>query len=266
MIDKVELKVENYIDEKYTELSLKRKAFEEEIKEGRLEIESLEKQKKELEEKKDEAFDVFQAISVEEDPVAEERKYIEEKIEELYTKNTDSIASIKKIDKEIKRINEIKDELSVIKKKIVINDLKEEETTQVISKEDLLKETSHKDNADETKDDSDKQEKEDVLETVESESKESQDKNDKVDVDEEKASNIEKDTVETDKEEKDNKDNKDNKENKDNTECQKDNNTIKPGERKIIVDRLKFVHSIIGKDNNRASTTLLQVINKISGK
>jgi len=265
MIDKVELKVENYIDEKYTELSLKRKAFEEEIKEGRLEIESLEKQKKELEKKKDEAFDVFQAISVEEDPVVEERKYIEEKIEELYTKNTDGIASIKKIDKEIKRINEIKDELSVIKKKIVINDLKEEGTTQIISKEDLLKETSHKDNADETKDDFDKQEKEHVIETGESESRESQEKTNKVDVIEEKASNIEKDTVETDKEEKDNKE-KDNKENKDIVECQKDNSTIKPGERKIIVDRLKFVHSIIGKDNNRASTTLLQVINKISGK
>lgn len=171
MIETIELRTEKYLDNRFDILSKRKICLEEHIKEGRAEITEIEKEIKELENSVDESYDVFQAKSSDDNFVEEEKKSLEDRMEELYTRNTDDIVEVKEIEQEIFAINDAKSELSSIKKKIIVNDLdKDELDVMDISNKDTPKE-GQKEN--DTKSTSEKrkevveEELEEVLEEIE---------------------------------------------------------------------------------------------------
>lgn len=167
MIETIELRTEKYLDNRFDVLSKRKISLEEHIKEGRAEITEIENQIKDLESSVDESYDVFQAKSSDDNFVEEEKKALEERMEDLYTRNTDDIVEVKEIEQEIFIINDAKSELSSIKKKIIVNDLdKDELDVMDISKEG--KETSDKSQKEnDTKKEVIEEELEEVLEEIE---------------------------------------------------------------------------------------------------
>lgn len=162
MIETIELRTEKYLDNRFDVLSKRKISLEEHIKEGRAEITEIENQIKDLESSVDESYDVFQAKSSDDNFVEEEKKALEERMEDLYTRNTDDIVEVKEIEQEIFIINDAKSELSSIKKKIIVNDLdKDELDVMDISKEG--KETSDKS---QKENDTKKEQKKEVIEKV----------------------------------------------------------------------------------------------------
>lgn len=127
MIETIELRTEKYLDNRFDILSKRMISLEEHIKEGRVEITEIENQIKDLEESVDESYDVFQAKSSDEDFLEEEKKTLENRMEELFNRNTDDIVEVKEIEQELFAINDAKSELSSIKKKIIVNDLDKDE-------------------------------------------------------------------------------------------------------------------------------------------
>ena len=122
MIETIELRTEKYLDNRFDILSKRMISLEEHIKEGRAEITEIENQIKDLEESVDESYDVFQAKSSDEDFLEDEKKSLENRMEELFNRNTDDIVEVKEIEQELFAINDAKSELSSIKKKIIVND------------------------------------------------------------------------------------------------------------------------------------------------
>ncbi|HAV90250.1 hypothetical protein [uncultured Eubacterium sp.] len=149
MIETIELRTEKYLDNRFDILSKRMISLEEHIKEGRAEITEIENQIKDLEESVDESYDVFQAKSSDEDFLEDEKKSLENRMEELFNRNTDDIVEVKEIEQELFAINDAKSELSSIKKKIIVNDLdKDELQVMDISQKDASKDNnqSQKDN------------------------------------------------------------------------------------------------------------------------
>lgn len=149
MIETIELRTEKYLDNRFDILSKRMISLEEHIKEGRAEITEIENQIKDLEESVDESYDVFQAKSSDEDFLEDEKKSLENRMEELFNRNTDDIVEVKEIEQELFAINDAKSELSSIKKKIIVNDLdKDELQVMDISQKDVSKDNnqSQKDN------------------------------------------------------------------------------------------------------------------------
>ncbi len=149
MIETIELRTEKYLDNRFDILSKRMISLEEHIKEGRAEITEIENQIKDLEESVDESYDVFQAKSSDEDFLEDEKKSLENRMEELFNRNTDDIVEVKEIEQELFAINDAKSELSSIKKKIIVNDLdKDELQVMDISQKDVFKDNnqSQKDN------------------------------------------------------------------------------------------------------------------------
>lgn len=149
MIETIELRTEKYLDNRFDILSKRMISLEEHIKEGRAEITEIENQIKDLEESVDESYDVFQAKSSDEDFLEDEKKSLENRMEELFNRNTDDIVEVKEIEQELFAINDAKSELSSIKKKIIVNDLdKDELQVMNISQKDASKDNnqSQKDN------------------------------------------------------------------------------------------------------------------------
>ncbi|MCR5629614.1 hypothetical protein [Eubacterium sp.] len=140
MIETIELRTEKYLDNRFDILSKRMISLEEHIKEGRAEITEIENQIKDLEESVDESYDVFQAKSSDEDFLEDEKKSLENRMEELFNRNTDDIVEVKEIEQELFAINDAKSELSSIKKKIIVNDLdKDELQVMDISQKDTSK-------------------------------------------------------------------------------------------------------------------------------
>ncbi|SKA63404.1 hypothetical protein SAMN02745111_00824 [Eubacterium uniforme] len=155
MIETIELRTEKYLDNRFDILSKRMISLEEHIKEGRAEITEIENQIKDLEESVDESYDVFQAKSSDEDFLEDEKKSLENRMEELFNRNTDDIVEVKEIEQELFAINDAKSELSSIKKKIIVNDLdKDELQVMDISQKDTSKDDnqSQKDNGISNKD------------------------------------------------------------------------------------------------------------------
>lgn len=149
MIETIELRTEKYLDNRFDILSKRMISLEEHIKEGRAEITEIENQIIDLEESVDESYDVFQAKSSDEDFLEDEKKSLENRMEELFNRNTDDIVEVKEIEQELFAINDAKSELSSIKKKIIVNDLdKDELQVMDISQKDASKDNnqSQKDN------------------------------------------------------------------------------------------------------------------------
>ena len=224
------LKAEKYFDNRNLKLNEERDVLEEKMKEGRIEIKALEEELKEIEKKEDNVGDIFQAKSTDIDPNVEIKKDTEDKIEALYSANTNYISAIKRIDNELKYIKEVEEEISNI------NSEKEEYKEKLSKALEELKEANLKENN---------------VKLEKTETKETPDNDNNIN-----------DTNNNDKI-------VDNKEVEKETE---ENNNI-VSEKELInmdidrlINRLDFCKSLIGKDNQRASLLLSQMIEKYKSK
>ena len=201
-------------------LSKRKIKLEEHIKEGRTEITELENQIQEINDSVDESYDVFQAKSSEENFLEDEKKSLENRMEELFNRNTDDIVEVKEIEQEIFAINDAKSELSFIKKKILVNDLEKNELHVM--------------------DISRKNEDAKKLETQTNESQKENDTNANSIADQKNTAIEEKNVGKSEKNE--------------------DDYVLSKEDTKIVIERLKLAKSLIGKDNQRVIMTLTKMI------